>query len=287
MSSNSPFMQRVLAGESPNSSEVINYIIAFHERHPNSTSQAMKLLRTSEGRTSYQILADVVASARPESILDAGCGDGTLMVALRARCPLAQLYGIDIATGDLALAGALLLGDEHADLRRGDVTALPFPDASLDAIASHLVFMLLPDLDSAIAEAYRVLRPGGTLALLLPRTPDGPTAFGMLQTMLHAIIRERHPHFAPHSLGDRITFNSDGMSRRLEVAGFSGVAQIEDITVEGVLDASELWRQLQGRYLLGSLDPPSTAELRGRVMAFVGPDGFRYEEALRVLSIRR
>lgn len=48
-----------------------------------------------------------------------------------------------------------------ADLRRARVQELPFADGSFDAVVSHMVLMLLPDADAVIADAARVLAPGG------------------------------------------------------------------------------------------------------------------------------
>lgn len=281
------FMESILAGHAPTPEEVTAYVVAFHERLPRATSDVMCKLRATDGRTSYDILADVIAAAKPKSILDAGCGDGTLLAALRARCPNAQLYGVDLTAADLAIAATLSVGDDRVDLQSADVTALPFADATLDSIASHLVFMVLPDVDAALAQAHRVLRPGGMLALLLPRSPDTETPLLEILAALTVSIRRTYPKYIQPSIGDRVSFDPDAMATRFNRAGFTNDAQVLDFTVGAMFDGAQLWESFSRRYFVGSFDPRLTGELRANVIAAVGREGVRFEEALRVFVVPR
>jgi ubiquinone/menaquinone biosynthesis C-methylase UbiE len=78
-----------------------------------------------------------------------------------------RLTGIDFSPAMLAVARtrAAELGRE-IDLREADAQALPFPDTSFDTVVCTLGLCGFPDEKAAIAEMYRVLRPGGTLLLL-------------------------------------------------------------------------------------------------------------------------
>ncbi len=78
-----------------------------------------------------------------------------------------HLTGIDVSPAMLEKARerAAALGVE-ADLREGDAQALDFPDASFDTVVCALSLCTIPDDRKAIAEAHRVLRPGGRLRLL-------------------------------------------------------------------------------------------------------------------------
>jgi ubiquinone/menaquinone biosynthesis C-methylase UbiE len=79
----------------------------------------------------------------------------------------ARLAGIDLSPAMLEIARtrARDLGVE-VELREGDAQALPFPDASFDTVVCTLGLCGVPDERAAIAEAHRVLRPGGKLLLL-------------------------------------------------------------------------------------------------------------------------
>jgi malonyl-CoA O-methyltransferase len=98
-------------------------------------------------------------------VLDVGCGTGAMLLALGAGgAGTAFAAGVDLAHGMHRVAARAL---PAARLAGGDAEALPFRDAAFDLVASASAFQWLPDLAPALAEARRVLRPGGTLALAL------------------------------------------------------------------------------------------------------------------------
>jgi SAM-dependent methyltransferase len=102
-------------------------------------------------------LAGEVAGRR---VLDAGCGSGPLLAALRERGAVAT--GIDASAGMIELARRRLGAD--ADLRVADLAdPLPFPDGAFDDVVSSLVLHYLPDWGPVLGELRRVLAPGGRL----------------------------------------------------------------------------------------------------------------------------
>ncbi|MGW1076149.1 class I SAM-dependent methyltransferase [Streptomyces sp. NPDC002537] len=101
------------------------------------------------------------AEPSPAAVLDIGCGTGTLLRAARHRFPRAALVGIDPAPSMLRIARAHARpGEAHAG---GRAEQLPFADASFDLVLSTLSFHHWADRPRGLAEARRVLRPGGTL----------------------------------------------------------------------------------------------------------------------------
>lgn len=95
-------------------------------------------------------------------VLEIGVGHGTdLKQFARAG---AKCFGIDLADTHLRLA-ALNFANEglSADLRKADAARLPFPDASFDCVYSFGVLHVIPDVENALAEIRRVLKPGGVL----------------------------------------------------------------------------------------------------------------------------
>ena len=106
-------------------------------------------------RPAMLALAGDVAGRR---ILDAGCGAGALLAALRERG--ADVSGIDKSAVMLELARRRL-GDV-ADLRVTELgSTLPFPDGTFDDVTASLVLHYLEDWGPALAEIRRVLKPGG------------------------------------------------------------------------------------------------------------------------------
>lgn len=110
-------------------------------------------------------LADLTPS---EAVADLGSGSG--MDALYAAGyvgPTGRVVGIDFTIEQLEKARKLTAGAgaDHVEFIEGRIEALPLPDASVDCVISNGVINLAPDKHAVFAEAARVLRPGGRLAI--------------------------------------------------------------------------------------------------------------------------
>jgi SAM-dependent methyltransferase len=98
--------------------------------------------------------------------LDAGCGTGNFLLPLARRLAPhgAELVGLDLAEGTLGVARKRAQAEGlPVTFLIGDVEALPFDDAAFDLVLANYMLYHVPDLDRAITELRRVLRPGGTL----------------------------------------------------------------------------------------------------------------------------
>lgn len=103
-----------------------------------------------------------------ESVVDIGCGGGMdLLLAARRVGPNGRAIGVDMTDAmierarDSAASGGL----EHVEIRKGDATALPVPDCSIDVVISNGVLNLVPEKELGFAEIVRILKPGGRLHL--------------------------------------------------------------------------------------------------------------------------
>lgn len=110
-------------------------------------------------RTGEALLARLPEST-PQVQLDLGCGTGLFIPALQQRFPGATTIGADLAPGMIAYARS-----HHPGVHwlLADAEDLPFADESFDLIFSNLMVQWCPSLDRFLAEARRVLRPGGVL----------------------------------------------------------------------------------------------------------------------------
>ncbi len=118
---------------------------------------------TSFAGVGYHLdLARVVAGER---VLDLGSGSGMDVFAAAVQAgPGGSVVGVDITPEQLAKAQRLRR-DEHVTFQRARIEELPFDDASFDVVISNGVVNLSADKPAVFAEAARVLRPGGRLAL--------------------------------------------------------------------------------------------------------------------------
>jgi ubiquinone/menaquinone biosynthesis C-methylase UbiE len=122
-----------------------------------TASNETSFVNTYYERPAMLALAGDVAGRR---ILDAGCGSGPLFEALRDRGAI--MTGIDKSAGMLEQARRRL-GDD-ADLQVAELgSPLPFPDDTFDDVTASLVLHYLQDWGPALAELWRVLKPGGRL----------------------------------------------------------------------------------------------------------------------------
>jgi ubiquinone/menaquinone biosynthesis C-methylase UbiE len=110
-----------------------------------------------------------LADLRPgEVVLDLGSGGGIdVLLSARRVGPTGKAYGLDMTDEMLALAreNQRRAAVDNVEFLKGEIEAVPLPDASVDVIISNCVINLSLDKDKALAEAYRVLKPGGRFAV--------------------------------------------------------------------------------------------------------------------------
>ena len=103
-----------------------------------------------------------------ETVVDIGCGAGMdLLLAARRTGPKGHAIGVDMTDAmiERARRSAFECGLHQVEIRKGDATALPVSDGSVDVIISNGVLNLVPEKERAFAEIVRVLKPGGRLHL--------------------------------------------------------------------------------------------------------------------------
>ena len=177
-------------------------------------------------------LAARVRAAGPRRILEIACGTGIATEQLQAANPGATIVATDLNAPMIAIARAKLAG-RGIEWREADGTALPFPDASVDAVVCQFGYMFFPDKVAAFREAARVLTPAGTLFFVvwsgLDRNPHGR----VVDEAIGAAFATDPPLFGrvPFGYGDAAALRDD-----LAAAGFHDVA-IDDVVIDRHLAA--------------------------------------------------
>jgi arsenite methyltransferase len=103
-----------------------------------------------------------------EIVLDLGSGGGIdVLLSARRVGPSGKAYGLDMTEEMLALANAnkAKAGVENVEFLKGQIESIPLPDNSVDVIISNCVINLSANKDRVLAEAFRVLKPGGRFAV--------------------------------------------------------------------------------------------------------------------------
>jgi SAM-dependent methyltransferase len=121
-------------------------------------------------------LAELLSARPGEHVLDLGCGPGESAFGIAERVPGVRVTGIDVSASMIRFAELRRRFEVHRSelsFLEADAMALPFADATFDAVVGHSFLYLVPDAIAVLREARRVLRPGGRCAFLEPATLPG------------------------------------------------------------------------------------------------------------------
>ena len=103
------------------------------------------------------------------TILDVGCGGGRTVSKLANATPQGKVYGVDYSETSVAATtktNARWINMQRVEVRHGSVSELPFQDATFDLVTAVETHFWWPDIPAGIREIFRVLKPGGTLAII-------------------------------------------------------------------------------------------------------------------------
>jgi SAM-dependent methyltransferase len=133
--------------------------------------------RAFEGQMALRTVAREAAFFLPYlrpgmSVLDAGCGPGSITIGIAEIVSPGEVTGIDIQPAQVEQARSMAAAQGLANVRiqAADIYRLPFPDHSFDAAFANGVLMHLREPVLALSELRRILRPGGVIGV---RDPDG------------------------------------------------------------------------------------------------------------------
>ena len=133
--------------------------------YPDDAGAPEGALRASLGCGNPLVVADLHPG---ETVLDLGSGGGLdVLLSARRVAPGGTAYGLDASPDMLALAraNAAAAGATSARFLHGHIENIPLPDGHVDVVISNCVINLSTDKPRVLAEAFRVLRPGGRLGI--------------------------------------------------------------------------------------------------------------------------
>jgi len=241
----------------------------------SGVSQTYETWFTSLTSQSIDPLLDAVGAGPGVRLLDVATGPGHLAQLAAERG--AAVTGVDISPSMVEIAQALYPGVEF---RVGDAEALPFPDAGFDAVVMNYGLLHLSRPELAIAEAFRVLRPGGRFAFTVWTPPNVARGFGLI---LESVQAKGNPDVPLPPGPPFFRFANPDESRvALQAAGF-GDPRVINLPQRWLLpDADALLEvfeegTVRTRALLKGQTPEAMQAVRAAVheaaQAFATPDG--------------
>jgi ubiquinone/menaquinone biosynthesis C-methylase UbiE len=132
-----------------------------------------------------------VSVPKNAAILDVGCGGGRTVRKLAALASEGKVIGLDYSDASVAVSrdtNAKEIEAGRVQIEHGSVQALPFPDGTFDIVTAVETHYYWPDLPANVREILRVLKPGGTFALIAETYRGGPLRFlyGIVMPLLRA-----------------------------------------------------------------------------------------------------
>ncbi len=135
------------------------------------------------------------------TILDVGCGGGRTLTKLAAAATEGKVYGIDFSEGSVAVSkkiNARLIAAGRVEVRHGSVSQLPFSDGMFDLVTAVETHFWWPNLPTDMREVFRVLRPGGKLAIIAETYKGANTTSARLLEKYSPRVGMAHLDIAEH-----------------------------------------------------------------------------------------
>ncbi len=172
------------------------------------------------------------ASFSPQNILDICAGTGDIALWLAKACPDADIIGLDFSENMLKTAERRRkeTGAENVRFVHGSALELPFPDNGFDCVTISFGLRNLPDYDKALAEMFRVLKPGGRIFCLDASYPTSPWIKPFFKLYFKFIMPQTGKMIAHHkeeyqwlNESTEAFLNKKELIERMEKTGFQKV----------------------------------------------------------------
>ena len=197
-------------------------------------------------------------------VLDVGCGTGaSALPAAHAVGPSGSVVGVDLSTRllDRARAKARTQGLSNIDFRQADMTSLGYPDGGFDAVVSVFSVFFVPDMESLVRELWRMVRPGGKLAV----TTWGPRIFEPAYSRWQSEIKQERPDlYSAFNPWDRIT-DVESVRRLLRDSGATNIDVIGEDGSQALRTPEDWWTIALGsglRWAIDQMGPKTAARMQ-------------------------
>ena len=214
---------------------------------------------------------DLLSLPPDAKVLDVGCGTGaSALPAAETVGSNGFVTGVDLSARLLerARAKATSRGLTNVEFRLADMTSLDYPNARFDAVVSVFSIFFVPDMEGLVRELWRMVRPGGKLAV----TTWGPRIFEPAYSRwLAAIKRERPDLYSAFNPWDRIT-DVESVRRLLQDGGIAKAEIISEDGFQPLRSAEDAWIIALGsglRWVIEQMGPQAATRTRADIVSWL------------------
>jgi ubiquinone/menaquinone biosynthesis C-methylase UbiE len=210
-----------------------------------------------------------------DKVLDVCCGTGASAIpAAIAVGPTGSVLGVDVSDGLLGLARVKSQNLDNITFQNHDCMALGLPDGRFDAIVCVFGIFFLPDMTAALWELWRMVKPGGKLAI----TSWGQTVFEPMDQMFwDAVQVERPDLYKQYTPWDRIS-ETASLQALLASAGATAAVAIAETDTQTLETPEDWWTIVMGGGWRGTIDQMDVAtveRIRQANLAYLETSGVR------------
>jgi len=207
---------------------------------------------------------DRLAPPAGANLLDVGCGTGaSALPAAEAVGSKGFVVGVDLAARllDRARLKATGRGLSNVEFRLADMTSLGYPDGHFDDVVSVFSIFFVPDMEGLVRELWRMVRPGGKLAV----TTWGPRIFEPAYSRWQAAIKQERPDlYSAFNPWDRIT-DVESVKRLLRDGGVANAEVAAEDGFQSLRSAEDWWIIALGsglRWVIDQMGPQAAARVK-------------------------
>jgi ubiquinone/menaquinone biosynthesis C-methylase UbiE len=224
-----------------------------------------------------------------DSVLDVGCGTGaSALPAAQIVGPHGFVLGVDLSARliDRARAKTLTRGLTNIEFRLADMTELGYPDSHFDAVVSVFSIFFVPDMEGLVRELWRMVRPGGKLAV----TTWGPRIFEPANSLWLAAIKQERPDLhSAFNPWDRIT-DVESVGKLLHDGGVMNAEVTAEEGFQRLRSSEDWWTIALGsglRWTIDQMGPEAAARVKANNVQWLSENKIDSVETNAIYAMSR